>query len=192
MRDGKLVETNEKDDGPDIFTNYLIDFIGQNKDRPFFVYYPMVLVHSPFPVTPDSEPPTEKEKSNQAATTLKNFRDMTLYADKCIQRIVESLEKHGLRDNTVIIFTTDNGTGRGLTYPFGDEQRKGEKAYATDGGTHAPLIVNCPGIVPSGTVTDDLVDFSDMMPTLAEITAASLPDVELDGRSFWQQCLGKT
>ncbi len=190
IRDGQLMETTEKDYGPDIFTNYLINFIEQNKDRPFFVYYPMVLVHDPFPVTPDSEPPTEKEKSDKQAMTLKNFRDMTLYADKCVKRIVDALESNGLRENTVLIYTTDNGTGRGLTYPFGDEQRKGEKAYATDGGTHAPLIVNCPGVIAPGIVTDDLVDFSDVMPTLAEITSARLPDVELDGRSFWQQCLG--
>jgi arylsulfatase A len=116
---------------------------------------------------------------------------MTLYADKCVGRIVDALEKNGLREKTVIIYTTDNGTHRALTYPYGSEQRKGEKAYATDGGTHAPLIVNCPGIVPAGTVSDDLVDFSDVLPTIADITGAKLPNVKLDGRSFWPQCQGK-
>jgi len=53
------------------------------------------------------------------------------------------------------------------------------------------LIINCPGTVPTGVVSDDLVDFSDMMPTIAEITEAKLPNVELDGRSFWPQCLGQ-
>ena len=186
MRDGQLLKTTEKDYGPDIFTDYLIEFIGKNKDRPFFAYYPMVLVHSPFPKTPDSSPGDEK-----IAVKLKNFRDMTLYADKCVGRIVAALEDNGLRENTVVIFTTDNGTGRSLTYPYRGEQRKGEKAYATDGGTHAPLIINCPGTVPAGVVSDDLVDFSDVMPTLAEITGAVLPDVELDGRSFWPQCMGE-
>ena len=189
MRDGKLIPTTKQDYGPDIFTTYIIDFIETNKDRPFFVYYPMVLVHSPFPPTPASDPP--KEGATKKSITLENFRDMTLYADKCVQRIIDTLDQNGLRENTVIIYTTDNGTHRSLTYPFGDERRKGEKALATDGGTHAPLIVNCPGVVPAGTVTDDLVDFSDVMPTLAEITSARLPKVELDGRSFWQQCLGK-
>ncbi len=190
IRDGEKLETQEDDYGPDIFTNYLIDFIGKNKNRPFFIYYPMVLVHSPFPVTPDSAPPNAKEKLSNQEATLRNFQDMTLYADKCVKRIVEALEEHELRDNTVIIYTTDNGTGRSLTYPFGSEQRKGEKAYATDGGTHAPLIINCPTVVPEGIVTDDLVEFSDVLPTLAAITGARLPDVELDGRSFWEQCLG--
>jgi len=91
----------------------------------------------------------------------------------------------------VLMFTTDNGTGTGLSYPFKGEERKGEKGLPTDGGTHAPLIVNCPGVVPPGTVTDDLVDFSDFLPTLAETSGAKLPDVTLDGRSFWPQCLGQ-
>lgn len=186
VRDGQLLKTTEKDYGPDIFTDFLIEFIGKNKDRPFFAYYPMVLVHSPFPKTPDTKP-----GDTQIAPKLKHFRDMTLYADKCVGRIIDALEKHGLRDDTVVIYTSDNGTGRGLTYPYKDEQRRGEKAYATDGGTHAPLIVSCPGVVPAGTVSHDLVDFSDFMPTLAEITGAKLPDVELDGRSFWPQCQGK-
>lgn len=191
VRDGTLMETTDKDYGPDIFTDYLIDFIERNKNRPFFAYYPMVLVHAPFPETPDSIQPTDEEKSKKGALDLKNFRDMTLYADKCVKRLIEALDKNGLRENTVFMFTTDNGTGRSLTYPFRDEMRQGEKAYATDGGTHAPLIVNCPGTIPAGIVTDDLVDFSDVLPTIAEITAAPLPKVELDGRSFWPQCLGK-
>ncbi len=189
VRDGTKLETTKEDYGPDIFANYLIEFIERNKERPFFAYYPMVLVHAPFLTTPDSKPASAEEKKSDVE--LSHFRDMTRYADKCVNRIVEALDRNGLRDRTVIIYTTDNGTGRSLTYPFADEQRNGEKAYATDGGTHAPLIVNCPGTVPAGIVSDDLVDFSDVLPTLAEITAAPLPKVELDGRSFWPQCLGK-
>jgi arylsulfatase A len=188
MRDGKLLKTTEKDYGPDILTDYLIEFIGKNKSKPFFAYYPMLLVHSPFPKTPDSKPdPVNGAK----AKSLANFRDMTLYADKCVGRIIDALEENGLREKTVIIYTTDNGTHRALTYPYGSEERIGEKAYATDGGTHVPLIINCPGTVPAGIVSNDLVDFSDMLPTIADITGAELPKVKLDGRSFWSQCQGK-
>lgn len=188
IRDGELLETDKTDYGPDIFANFLIDFIEENRERPFFVYYPMVLVHSPFPVTPDSDPAARE--ANGKAASLRNFRDMTLYADKIVGRLVETLEKNGLRENTVLIYTTDNGTHRNLTYPYRNESRVGEKAYATDGGTHAPLIVSCPGLVTSGTVCEDLVDFSDMLPTIADITGADLPNVKLDGRSFWPQCKG--
>jgi arylsulfatase A len=183
MRDGHLLKTTEKDYGPDIFTDYIIDFIGQHKDEPFFVYYPMVLVHSPFLRTPDSR--------SGNASALSNYRDMIGYADTCVGRIVDALDSLALRDNTIVIYTTDNGTDRGLRYPFGEEQRKGEKAYATEAGSHAPLIINCPALVKSGLACDDMIDFSDFLPTLADISAAKLPDVTLDGRSFWPQCQGK-
>ncbi len=182
MQDGTKLQTTSTDYGPDIFTDYLINFIAKNKSRPFFAYYPMVLVHSPYEVTPDSKSPVG---------SIGKFVDMTLYADKCVGRIVDALDQHGLRDNTVLIFTTDNGTGRGLSYPYKNEIRKGEKAYATDGGTHVPLIVSCPGTVAKGLVTDDLIDFSDMLPTIANIAGAPLPNVKLDGRSFWPQCQGQ-
>jgi arylsulfatase A len=183
MRNGTLLQTTERDYGPDIFLKFVTDFIHLNKDRPFFVYYPMVLVHAPYVRTPDS--------AHGKAESLALFEDMTAYVDKCVGRLVDALEENGVREKTVVIYTTDNGTGRSLTYPFADEQRKGEKAYATEGGTHAPLVVNCPELVPAGTVSDDLVDFSDFLPTLAEMTGAAVPNVELDGRSFWPQCIGK-
>ena len=150
----------------------------------------MVLVHSPFPKTPDNK--TANGKTTQGKDqSLPNFRDMTLYADKIVGRLVAALEKNNLRENTILIFTTDNGTNRKIIYPFQNETRKGEKAYATDGGSHVPLIVNCPGIVPAGKVSSDLVDFSDFLPSIADITKAKLPNVILDGQSFWPQCLGK-
>ena len=184
VRDGKKVPIDENSYGPDICTDFLIEFIEKNKARPFFAYYPMILVHSPFPPTPDSN-------DLKGKNTAQNYRDMVTYMDKCVGRIVDTLEKNGLREDTVVIFTTDNGTGRGLVYPYQGEERNGEKAYPTDGGCHAPLIVNCPGTIPEGIVTDDLVDFSDFMPTLADISGATLPDVKLDGRSFWPQCRGQ-
>ena len=186
VRDGETMETTKEDYGPDILTDYLIDFISKNKSEPFFAYYPMLLVHSPFVATPDSNSDDRRSESK----SLNYFRDMTLYADKCVGKIVDALEKNKLREKTVIIYTTDNGTHRSLTYPYGKEKRSGEKALATDGGTHAPLIVNCPGTVPEGIVVNDLVDFSDFLPTIADITNAKLPKVKLDGRSFWPQCKG--
>ena len=186
MCDGKLLETTENDYGPDIFTKHIIDFIGKNKDRPFFAYYPMVLTHAPFPKTPDT-----RADSSDLPESLKHYRDMNAYADKCVGKIVDALDAAGLRERTVVIYTTDNGTDRALTYPFENEQRKGQKAFAIDGGCHAPLIVNCPGTVHAGIVSDDMVDFSDFLPTIADITHAKLPDVELDGRSFWPQCRGE-
>lgn len=191
VQDGRLLETKETDYGPDIVSDFLIDFIRDNKDGPFFAYYPMILVHNPFPETPDSQPMTEADGSGKQAVDLKNYRDMIAYADKLVGKIVDTLDELEIRENTIVIYTADNGTNRNLTYPFHGEQRKGEKALATERGSHVPLIVNAPGIVPAGIESDDLIDFSDVLPTLAEIAGARLPDVELDGRSFWPQCQGK-
>jgi arylsulfatase A len=191
VQDGRLLETKETDYGPDIVADFLIDFIKENKDGPFFAYYPMILVHNPFLPTPDSKPMTAADGTGKQAEALKNYRDMVSYADKNVGRLVDTLDELGIRDNTIVIFTADNGTNRSLTYPFHGEQRKGEKSLATERGSHVPLIVNGPGLVPAGILSDDMVDFSDVLPTLAEIAGATLPDVELDGRSFWPQCKGR-
>ncbi|MCZ6672613.1 MAG: sulfatase-like hydrolase/transferase [Verrucomicrobia bacterium] len=191
LQNGRLLDTKETDYGPDIIVDFLIDFIEDNKDGPFFAYYPMILVHNPFLETPDSKPMTAADGTGKHAIDLKNYRDMIAYADKNVGRLVDTLDKLGIRDNTIVIFTADNGTNRSLTYPFHGEQRVGEKALATERGSHVPLIVNAPGIVPAGIESDDMIDFSDLLPTLAEIAGAKLPDVELDGRSFWPQCQGE-
>lgn len=188
IQDGRLLDTNETDYGPDIIADFLIDFIKENKDGPFFAYYPMILVHNPFLPTPDSKPVKGRTKKQEA---LENYRDMVSYADKIVGRLVDTLDELEIRDNTIVIFTADNGTNRSLTYPFHGEQRLGEKGLATERGSHVPLIVNGPGLVPSGIVSDDLVDFSDILPTLAEISGAELPDAILDGRSIWPQIQGK-
>lgn len=188
-QNGKILETTEEDYGPDIVSDFLVDFMEENRDRPFFVYYPMILVHNPFPETPDSQPPTKEEK--EFGKGLKNYRDMVAYADKTVGKLVDAVDRLGLREKTVFIYTADNGTNRTLTYPFNGAHYKGEKALTTKGGYHVPLIVNCPTVVPPGIVNNDLIDFSDVLPTLSELTGARLPEVELDGRSFWPQCLGK-
>ncbi len=184
IRDGQPVKADENAYGPDICTDFLIDFIKEKRDKPFFVYYPSILAHSPFLPTPDS-------KDRGSTDELQNFRDMVQYLDKSVGRIVDALEASGQRENTVIIFTTDNGSSRKLNYPFRGEERAGEKGFSRDGGYHAPLIVNMPGTVPAGKVDESLVDFSDFLPTIAQISGAALPKVTLDGRSFWPQCLGE-
>jgi arylsulfatase A len=184
MRDGEPVPVDENSFGPDINTDFVIEFIEKNKQKPFFVYYPSILMHGPATSTPDSRASDKKGRDTRWAA-------MANHLDKNVARIVDVLEKNGLRENTVILFTTDNGNCGHTTYTFRGETRETEKGSPTDGGTHAPLIVNCPGVVPEGLVVDDLVDFSDFLPTIADISGAALPDVPLDGRSFWPQCRGE-
>lgn len=176
--------------GPDTFCEFLIDFMRRNRERPFLAYYPMVLTHGPFTTTPhnretfgaDVRGPERKQQL---------FPGMVDYVDHLVGRIVGVLDGMSLRDNTVILFTTDNGSpgvscrANGMTVPGG-------KGKITEAGICVPLIANCPRLVPGGRVTDELVDFSDILPTFAELAGARLPgDVHLDGRSFAPVLLGR-
>ena len=185
VQDGKLLELADRSYGPDITTDFLVDFINTNRDKPFLAYFPMILPHNPFPVTPDSVDP-------KSTNPKQNFIDMVQYIDKNVGRLEDTLKKLGIRRNTLIIFTGDNGTNSQLTSQLNGRQIQGGKGYTHDYGTHVPLIVNWPGRVTGGTVNDDLICFSDLFPTMVE--AVGLPKKKIsdgDGWSFWPQCQGK-
>lgn len=184
-RNGKIMRLPKGTYGPDVLTDFLIDFIETNKDKPFLAYFPMNLVHNPFVPTPDSANRNEKDKKN-------NFVDMVNYMDKCVGRIVDALDANGLREKTLVIFTGDNGTNSVLTSKFKGEQIRGGKGYTHDYGTHVPLIANWPRRIPAGQVNDDLICFSDFFSTMVE--AAGLKPKKItdgDGWSFWPQCHGE-
>ena len=185
VQDGKLLELADRSYGPDITTDFLVDFINTNRDKPFLAYFPMILPLNPFPVTPDSVDP-------KSTNPKQNFIDMVQYIDKNVGRLEDTLKKLGIRRNTLIIFTGDNGTNSQLTSQLNGRQIQGGKGYTHDYGTHVPLIVNWPGRVTGGTVNDDLICFSDLFPTMVE--AVGLPKKKIsdgDGWSFWPQCQGK-
>lgn len=185
VQDGKLLKLSKETYGPDVTTDFLIEFMKQNRDQPFLAYFPMILPHNPFPVTPDSTNPKSKNSKS-------NFIDMVQYIDKNVGRLEDTLKELGIRDNTLIIFTGDNGTNSVLTSELNGQQIRGGKGYTHDHGTHVPLVINWPGKVKSGIVLDDLVCFSDLFPTMVE--AAGLPEKEIadgDGWSFWSLCQGK-
>ncbi|NQU19993.1 MAG: sulfatase-like hydrolase/transferase [Candidatus Nealsonbacteria bacterium] len=185
----KLREDLKGKYGPDVHCDFLIDFIERNKSRPFFAYYPINLVHAPFTPTPDSKPADGSSKSKGQD---RNFADMVAYMDKCVGRVVAALDRLGLRENTLILFTGDNGTPRGITSKMGDVTVPGGKGSTADNGIHVPLLANWPGHVPAGKTCDDPIDFADFMPTLAEAAGATLPEgVKIDGRSFYPQILGR-
>ena len=179
---GRLREDIENEFGPDLYCDALIDFIRQRRDEPFFVYYPMALVHLPF-----VQPPESDAKGNPA-----KFAAMVQYADTLIGRLVWELETLGLREKTLVLVTGDNGTPRQVVSKCKGRTIRGGKGYMTEAGTRVPLIVNWPGKVSAGTICDDLVDTSDFLPTLVELAGAELPaGTEIDGRSFAPQLRGR-
>ena len=196
---GKIRTDVENKYGPDVFADFLIDFIRKNKDKRFFAYYSMALAHE---ISNDMPTPPPFGKKGRYETYKENVE----CADKQIGRVINVLKELHLRDNTIIIFTGDNGTpyhyitkyenGEYFRVPvyseIGDTLIRGGKSFMTDAGTHVPLIVNWKGVTKPGSYCDDLVDFSDFMPTLAELAGGVIPaDRTIDGHSFVPEILGK-
>lgn len=112
--------------------------------------------------------------------------------DKLIGKLLAKLDEQGLRENTLVLFLGDNGTGRGTRSVMGGRVVIGRKGSTVDAGMHVPLIANWPGRIAKGIVCSDLVDTTDFLPTICEASSVKTPEPEkLDGRSFLPQLLGE-
>jgi len=170
--------------GPDLYTGHLIEFMEKNRDKPLFLYHAMCLPHTPLVATPDQP---------EAATNLDKHKAMVLYIDKQVGRLVSALDEFGLRERTIIIFTTDNGSTNDITGTRKGTQVEGAKANKVEAGVNAPFIVNAPGLVTAGVETDALTDFTDLLPTFVDLAGGKLPDgLALDGVSLAPLLLGKS
>ena len=196
---GKIRQDVKDKYGPDVYAQFLIDFIKENKDKPFLAYYPMTLAHE---ISNDLESPPAVGPLGRYQT----YKELVEYADSLVGKVVQLLDELGLRQKTLILFTGDNGTpyhfitkyenGQYIREPVysqvGDSLIRGGKTYMTDAGTHVPLIANWPGVTPQGMISDALIDFSDFMPTFAELARAALPEeCTFDGQSFVSQIKGE-
>ena len=198
-QNGKFLtkKDNHEKYGPDIMSDFVCDFIDRNQNEPFFVYYPTVLVHDPFVPTPDNigdRPRTHD--SNKApkgeAARKENFVAMVAYLDKIVGKIVKKVDEVGQLENTIILFTADNGTNVSLTSRWKGQDIKGGKGGTTDMGTHVPFVASWKGQSPEGLVSNDLIDFTDFYATFVQ--AAGLTPGEsdpIDGRSFLPQLQGE-
>lgn len=177
--------------GPQVFADFVCDFIEENREQPFFVYFPMVLTHDPFVPTPDT---AEWSSGDRYQDDPKFFGDMVTYADKVVGQIDAKLEEVGVRENTILIFTADNGTHSRISTPMHDGRVVvGGKGTMPNAGTHVPMVVSWPGTAPAGKVQRDLIDFSDFYATLADVAgvAATEAGESGDGRSFLPQLRGE-
>jgi len=188
---GKQVDFKQDEYGPDIVNDYALDFITRKKDQPFFLYYPMMLTHSPYDATPDS-PDYLTAKSEEGTKKIGHFPDMVAYTDKLIGKVVAKLEELKLRENTLIVIMGDNGTGAGTPSRFKGRDVTGGKGSSLVWGTHVPGIANWPGQVVSGKACSDMIEAADMLPTICEAAQVPVPaDLKLDGRSFLPQLRGE-
>lgn len=177
--------------GPDVYSDFLIGFMEQNRNRPFLAYYPMALIHD---VSDDFEPPPPYGPAGR----YENVREMLVEMDRIVGKMLQAVEDLGLSSNTLVIFTTDNGTNHRsiIRHEAGEFIREtvwstidgvevpGGKTKITDWGIRVPTFVRWPGRIQEGSVCDELIDFSDFLPTFIDILDLPPPSYEIDGQSF--------
>ncbi len=164
------------------YTEHAVSFIEKNRDKPFFLYVPHSMPHVPLFVS----------EKYAGKTSRGLFGDVIAEVDWSVGQIVAALEKNGLSDNTLVVFTSDNGPW--LSY--GDHAgsagplREG-KATAWEGGVREPCVMKWPGKIPAGTVCREPAMTIDLLPTFAKLAGAQLPPNKIDGLDIWPLMVGK-
>lgn len=167
--------------GPDYYTEFLIDFMrrSRQKQRPFLAYFPMNLIHTPFVTPPGDQTSAEIHYPEDLGSKERINGHMVHHMDKLVGRLLSTLEDLGIEDNTLVIFTGDNGTVGNLVNQLGDFHLRGGKRTMNEAGTRVPLIARWPGRVPAGK-RDAMITVMDMLPTLASV--AGIPvEHKVDG-----------
>ena len=180
IKNGETIKTNEKMYNPDQIHAFSLDYINRHKDGPFYLYYAMHLVHAPILHTPDSK----QEKGDF-------YDDNIAYMDKQVGSVVAALEKLGIRDKTLILFSGDNGTAHGRPSTVGGREINGSKGSMLEGGSRVPFIASWPGVTPAGKVSKDIISFADLHATFCDLAGAKLPGgFRYDSATFAPQLKG--
>lgn len=176
---------------PDLVVREATRFIVENKDRPFFLYCAFNVPHYP----EQSDAKFDKMYDSMAMPR-RSYAAMVTTTDDRIGQVLNALDTWGLRENTLVIFLSDNGHsteqfanwgvnygangGGGNTGPW-----RGAKASMFEGGIRVPTIVSLPGRIPEGQVRDQAISNMDFFPTILELLGIDPPAYELDGKSLW-------
>lgn len=188
---GKMVLEGNKDGKReqythDVLTEFALNFIRENKSRPFFLYVPYCIPHKKMEV-PSLEPYENETWDKDAVIRAAMITRM----DKDVGRILDLIKNLGLDDDTIVFFCSDNGVSQRWDGLFdGCAPFREKKGSLYEGGIRVPMVVRWPGKVPEGRVDDTPWYFADVMPTLADIAGASVPD-DIDGVSVLPTLLGR-
>jgi len=165
-------------------TNEVIDWVKSAKDTPFFAYVPYYTVHTPYQAVVDKVDKYHKKgiKSKRQAT----YAAMVEHMDDNVGRILSMLDAQGLDENTLVIFTSDNG---GYRMPLFPSPLRGGKGSYYDGGLRVPLVVSWPKKIKPGLDHTPVIN-ADFYPTLVNLTQAKQPDQILDGVDLSAHLLG--
>jgi len=154
--------------GPDHYSDFLIDFIERNQDRPFLAYYPMNLIHGPLVEPPTLKTLAESNYPDDLESNERKAGHMVTYMDAIVGKFLDKVVELGLEENTLVIFTGDNGGAGNLESRLGSFRLKGGKRTMNEAGTRVPLIARWPGRVPPGK-RDAFFSLMDVTPTLSAI-----------------------
>ena len=170
----------------DFIVQHAMDFIRDNKERPFFCYVPFHLVHAPMQAKDSDLKDVDPKVTDE---TKRTYAAMVQALDKNVGLILAELDALGLRDNTIVVFTSDNGaTKDGSNLPF-----KGGKHSVYEGGTHLPTAIHWPDGKVAGGTWDGLCGALDMFPTLMAMADLKMPETRpLDGKNIWPALREKT
>ncbi len=194
--DGKVRSDVNERYGPDVYLDLLVDFVRRNRDNPFFAFYSMALAHD---VTDDIGTPPPLGPQGH----YDSYKRMVENLDERLGKLVDAIDELGIRERTLVLFTADNGTPKSYYFTAqGNDMLKqpilmrwngvevrGGKGDLTDAGTRVPLVASWPGTLGPGQVVDDLVDFSDWLPTFVDLAGGEPPE-DLDGISFADRLRG--
>lgn len=178
---GEVRDLSGQDNLTTEYTKRAVSFIEKHKKESFFLYLPHSMVHIPLGVSEKF-----RGKSKQGL-----YGDVMMEVDWSIGEIMKALAKNKLDKKTLVIFTSDNGPWLNFGNHAGTTGglREG-KGTSWEGGQRVPCIMRWPGIIPQGTICNKLASSIDILPTLASITGASLPDTKIDGVNILPLMLG--
>lgn len=173
-----------------LVTEHSVNFIFENKNQPFFLYIPHIAVH--FPFQGPNDPPHRSEGNSYHGSSRfgplpesqyrRAYKEMLEEVDRSVGSIVDALNESGIRENTFIFVTSDNGAyhWNGYNYPL-----RGQKGDLFEGGHRVPAIANWPGQIPGGTVSNEITMLMDLAPTIISIAGLTLLEEDtFDGVDF--------
>ncbi len=179
----------------DLFADEAVEFIDASREQPFFLYFATTLPHfSDFREGPDKLiVPSDEPYSQESWPQLeKNYAAMITRLDGHVGRILDKVREHGLEENTLIVFTSDNGPWGGHDVDFFESAGplRGKKRDMYEGGVRVPFVARWKGRIAAGSTSDRICAFWDFLPTAAELTGLPVPE-GLDGISFLPTLLGR-
>ncbi|MHC4455867.1 MAG: sulfatase family protein [Planctomycetota bacterium] len=162
--------------------NKAIEFIVENKNKPFFLYLPLSVPHIPW------LPPDSVKGKSQAGPR----GDQVFLADQILGEIMDKIDELGISDNTLLIFTSDNGPREGVNGHKSSGKLRGQKGEIWEGGHRVPFIAQWPGKIKAGTTNDEVICLTDLMGACAAIVGTELPkDAGQDSYNILPALLGK-